>query len=70
MKQLTLSVPENKLKFFYQFLKSLEFVKIEKEVEPSKAEILHSIERGLKEVELIRQGKLPKKSIDQLLYGV
>ena len=70
MKQLILSIPESKYNFFNQLLKNLSFVKIEKSVEPSKEEILHSIEQGLKEVELMRQGKLPKKGIEQLLRGI
>jgi hypothetical protein len=70
MKQLTVTVPENKFRFIHELLKNLSFVKIEKNTEPSKAEILRSIEQGLKEVELIRQGKLPKKSIEKLLQSV
>jgi hypothetical protein len=70
MKQVLLSVPENKFNFFSELIKSLQFVKVEKSSEPSKAEILKSIEQGMKEVELIRQGKLPKKNIEQLLRGL
>jgi len=70
MKQLVVSVPEDKYRFFNELIKSLRFVKVDKEIEPSKQEILMSIEKGLKEVELIRNGKLPKKSIEQLLRGV
>jgi hypothetical protein len=70
MKQLILSIPESRYNFFNELLKSLSFVKIEKSVEPSKEEILQSIEQGMKEVELMRSGKLPKKEIRQLLRGV
>ena len=70
MKQLVLTIPENKFRFFSELLKNFDFVKIEKDAEPSKAEILHSIEQGLKEAELIRTGKLPKKSVEQLLRGL
>jgi len=70
MKQLILSIPENRYNFFNELLKSLGFVKIEKSVEPSKEEILQSIEQGMKEVELMRRGKLPKKEIGHLLHGV
>ena len=67
MRQLILSVHESKFKLLNQFLKQLDFVKIEKSTEPTKAEILQSIQQGLKEVELIRTGKLPKKPIENLL---
>ena len=67
MKQITLNVAENKLDFFIDLIRNFDFVKVENQSEPSKAEILQSIEAGMKEAELIRKGKLPKKKIEELL---
>lgn len=67
MKQITLNVAENKLDFFIDLIKNFDFVKVEKQAEPTKTEILQSIETGLKQAELIRKGKLPKKKIEDLL---
>ncbi|MGE0635213.1 MAG: hypothetical protein AB7P01_02145 [Bacteroidia bacterium] len=67
MKQITLNVAENKLDFFIDLIRNFDFVKVEKQAEPSNAEILRSIETGMKQVELIRKGKLPKKKIEDLL---
>ena len=58
MKQLVLNIPENKFIFFTELINNLGFVKVAKEAEPTKAEILQSIQQGIKEVELIREGKL------------
>jgi len=67
MKQIILNVAENKLAFFIDLIKNFDFVKVEKQAEPSNAEILQSIEKGLKQAELIRKGKLPKRKIEDLL---
>ena len=67
MKQITLNVAENKLDFFIDLIRNFDFVKVENQTEPSKAEILQSIEIGMKQAELIRKGKLPKKRIEDLL---
>jgi len=67
MKQITLNIAENKLNFFIDLIRNFDFVKVEKQTEPTKAEILQSIEKGLKQAELIRKGKLPKKKIEDLL---
>ena len=67
MKQIVLSVREEKVNFFKELIKNFDFVKVEKSSEPTKDEILQCIERGMKEVELMKQGKLPKKNIRQLL---
>ncbi|MBW8050044.1 MAG: hypothetical protein FVQ77_06835 [Cytophagales bacterium] len=67
MKQLTLHIPDNKFPFFMELVKSFNFVKVQQEDEPTKEEILASIEQGLKEVKLMQQGKIKKNSLDQLL---
>ncbi len=70
MKQIVLSVREEKINFFKELIKNFDFVKVEKSTEPTKEEILQSIERGMKEVELMRKGKLRKRDISELLNEV
>lgn len=40
MKQITLNVAENKLDFFIDLIRNFDFVKVENQPEPSKAEII------------------------------
>jgi hypothetical protein len=63
MKQITLSVPETKFKVFLDFVKTLDYVKV-KEVDDI---AFKELESSLRQVKLMQTGKLPKKSIDQLL---
>lgn len=63
-KQITLTIKDNKLPFFMELVKNLDFVKIEEplEPEPTKAEIIKGIEDGLKESKLFKAGKIKLKS--------
>lgn len=62
MKQIILEVPENKYAFFDKLMKQLGFLK--SRGKKGNADYIYaSIEQGLKEVQLIRSGKLPKKLI-------
>ncbi len=63
MKQITLTIAENKFKTFLDFIKTLNYV----EVVDTKAVAIKELQNSLKQVKLIQSGKLPKKSIDQLL---
>ncbi len=60
MKQVTLHIPDKKYPFFIELAKSLDFVKKieEDDAEPSKEEILEGLKQAVKEVNLIRAGKL------------
>lgn len=59
MKQVTLHIPDNNYPFFIELAKSLHFIKkIEAIDEPTKEDVLQNIKAGLKEVKLLKKGKL------------
>jgi len=61
MKEVTVQIPDKKHELFIELMKSLSFVKKVKTVdedEPTKEEILEGIRQAVKEVNLIKQGKL------------
>jgi len=66
MKQVILEIPENQYDFFEKLMKQLGFVK-SKSRKKSADWIYASVERGIKEVKMMRSGKLPKKPIQKLL---
>ncbi|MBN4049598.1 hypothetical protein JYT36_00050 [Bacteroidales bacterium AH-315-N07] len=73
MKQFTINVPNNKVPFFMELMKTLTFVKIgekqekEKYKETAKQEILDGIKDALEEVKLHEEGKIKLKSARYLL---
>jgi hypothetical protein len=77
MKQLVLNIPESEYRFFMKVIKNFPFVEVDEkknkllELEakliPAKRKIWGSIKEGLKEVELIEQGKMKAKSAKEFL---
>lgn len=68
MKQITLSIPDNKYSFFLELIKSLGFVKgMDTDIEPGKDEILSGISEAVNEVNLHKKGKLKLKTAQQFL---
>ena len=73
MKQVTLHIPDKKMPLFIELAKSLSFVKkieveeVEEYKESTKEEILEGIRQAVKEVNLIKQGKLKGKPLKELL---
>jgi len=63
MKQLTLNIADSKFKTFLEFIKTLDYVKVE-DVEEKALEELQS---SLDQVKLIKEGKLPKQSAKEFL---
>lgn len=63
MKQVTLNIDDSKFKAFLEFIKTLDFVKVE-DVEELALEELQS---SLKQVKLMKEGKLPKQSAKEFL---
>jgi hypothetical protein len=60
MKQITLHIPDNKYPLFMELANSLSFVKkieVEKE-NPAKEKILKGIKQAVKEINLVKAGKL------------
>lgn len=68
MTLMTLKIKDNKVNFFRELIKSLDFVQLEKVEEsgdgdeeyrePTKDEIKENIRQGLREVKLIEEGKM------------
>lgn len=77
MKQIVLNIPESEYSFFMKVIKNFSFVEVdekrskllalEEKLTPEKLEIWMGIKEGLKEVELIEQGKLKAKTAKELL---
>lgn len=69
MKQVVVEIPESQYEFFETLMKQLGFAK-SKGKKKEADWVYTSIERGIKEVKLIRSGKLPKKPIQKLLREI
>ena len=70
MKQIVLSVKENKLDFFLELVRCLGFVKVEKKEEKMsewKKQTLANIRRGLEEMKLVEEGKMKSRPLKELL---
>jgi hypothetical protein len=77
MKQLVLNIPESEYRFFMKVIKNFPFVEVdekknkllelEAKLTPAKRKIWGSIKEGLKEVELIEQGKMKAKTAKEFL---
>jgi hypothetical protein len=65
MTTITLKVPDNKTETVFSFLKELPFGKVEK-VPKEKEKIFNSIKQGLKEVRLIKEGKVKAITLEQM----
>ena len=63
MKQLTLNIADSKFKTFLEFIKTLDYVKVEDVEEKA----LEELQRSLDQVKLIKEGKLPKQSAKEFL---
>lgn len=63
MKQLTLNIADSKFKAFLEFIKTLDYVK----VEDAEEKALEELQSSLNQVKLIRDGKLPKQTAKDFL---
>lgn len=64
MREVLVSIPDDKVDFFMELVENLGFADVKK---PRKNKTVQHIKRGLKEVKMIRAGRLPKKEIKNLL---
>lgn len=64
MKQITLNIEETNFSTFMEFIKTLDYVKIEHKEENK---LLVDLENSLKQVKSMKDGKLPSPSIKDLL---
>ena len=69
MRQVTLHIPDKKYPLFIELAKSLDFVKKieEEDIEPSKEQILQDIKHAVKEMNLIKAGKLKARDARDLI---
>ncbi|MBC8004380.1 MAG: hypothetical protein H7X84_02810 [Verrucomicrobia bacterium] len=77
MKQIVLNVPDSEYRFFMKVIKNFPLVEVdekktkllelEAKLTPSNHNIWEGIKEGLKEVELIEQGKMGAKSANEFL---
>jgi hypothetical protein len=70
MTQITLNIEESKVGFFMELIKNFDFVKLGNEdyTEPTKEEIKKNIKQGLKELQLIEQGKMKATPLKDFLH--
>lgn len=70
MKEITVKVPEEQLGFFNQLIEQLGFVekkKVSQKKRSDKQRILKGIEKGLKQVKLVKEGKLKARPLKNFL---
>ena len=63
MKQVTLNIADSKFKAFLEFIKTLDYVKVEDLEEKA----LEELQSSLNQVKLMQEGKLPKQSAKDFL---
>lgn len=69
MRQVTLHIPDKKYPLFIELAKSLDFVKKieEEDKESSKEQILQGIKQAVKEINLVKAGKLKARDARELI---
>jgi len=63
MKQVTLTIADSKFKAFLEFIKTLDYVK----VEDAEGKALEELQSSLNQVKLMQEGKLPKQTAKDFL---
>lgn len=68
MKQITIHIPENKVAFFMELIKSLKFIKkVETQESTYKEEILLDLQSAVEEVNQIKAGKKKAQPLTEFL---
>ncbi|HET6558520.1 MAG TPA: hypothetical protein VFG54_14475 [Prolixibacteraceae bacterium] len=77
MKQIVLNVPDSEYRFFMKVIRNFPLVEVdekktkllelEAKLTPANRKVWEDIKEGLKEVELIEQGKMKAKSANEFL---
>jgi hypothetical protein len=65
MTQITIHIQDSKVPFFMELIKNFDFVKVDNH--PTKEEIKKNIKQGLKELQLVEQGKLKTRPAKDFL---
>jgi len=61
MKQLTINIKDNRFKTFIEFIRTLDYVEIEDDI------AMNELRSSLKQVKLMKEGKLKKQSAEDLI---
>jgi len=68
MKQITIHIPDRKVPFFMELIKSLKFIKrVETEEGTSKEQILQGLQDAVEEVNQIKAGKKKAQPLSEFL---
>jgi hypothetical protein len=68
MTQITLNIPDDKMEFFLNYIKELDFVEIDEEYqEPTHEEIKASLKKAFEELKMVEEGKMKSRPIEELL---
>ncbi len=69
MRQVTLHIPDKKYPLFIELAKSLDFVKKieEEDEETAKEQILQGIRQAVKEINLVKAGKLKARDAREII---
>ncbi|ANQ48683.1 hypothetical protein MY04_1306 [Flammeovirga sp. MY04] len=65
MKQIVLNIKEGKFKFFMELIQNLDFVQIQESGDQN--EVKTDIKEAIKELNLIKEGKIEAKDADDLI---
>lgn len=68
MRQVTLHIPDKKYPLFIELAKSIDFIKkIEEKKGSSKEQILQGMRQAVKEINLVKTGKLKARDAKELI---
>jgi hypothetical protein len=65
--KILLEVNDNRAEFAMEFLKNVSFVKKAKTLSPHKASVLNDVKEAVKEMKLIKAGKLTARNAEDLI---
>lgn len=68
MKEVTLYIPEKKFSFFMELINSLDFVKKEEGPTQSKEQDAKGFKEAVRQINLVKQGKLKARDARELLH--
>ncbi|MEO6682922.1 MAG: hypothetical protein ABIN48_08850 [Ginsengibacter sp.] len=67
MKEITLYIPEKKFPFFMELINSLDFVQKEVDTVTSKEQATKGFKEAVRQINLVKQGKLKARDARELL---
>lgn len=68
MKEITLYIPEKKFSFFMELIDSLDFVKKEEGTTHSREQDAKGFKEAVRQINLVKQGKLKARDARELLH--